>query len=97
LLKDYLGNLEQRTVLFQHRAVKLQFCHGEQFKWPTSLIHKITDDVRFAKSLSTARSTQLNGSSPAQVDKSRQAAVAAEEDTMGETIKVATTREKTGN
>jgi hypothetical protein len=34
---------------FNRVLVEAQFCRGEHFKWPTSLIHKITDDVRFAK------------------------------------------------
>jgi hypothetical protein len=29
--------------------VKAQFCKGKHFKWSTSLIHKIMDNVRFAK------------------------------------------------
>jgi hypothetical protein len=29
--------------------VKAQFCGGKRFKWPTSLTHKITDNVCFAK------------------------------------------------
>ncbi len=28
-----------------------QFRWGEQFRWPMSLIHKITDNVRFAKAI----------------------------------------------
>ncbi len=34
---------------FNTVLVELQFRHGKQFKWPTSLIHKITYNVRFAK------------------------------------------------
>ena len=31
--------------------VEAQFCQGKRFKWPTSLIHKITDNVCFPKSI----------------------------------------------
>ena len=31
--------------------VEAQFRGGDRFRWPTSLIHKITDDVRFAKAI----------------------------------------------
>jgi hypothetical protein len=34
---------------FNTVLVDAQFRRGEQFRWPTSLIHKISDDVRFAK------------------------------------------------
>jgi hypothetical protein len=34
---------------FNMVLVEAQFCRGERFKWPPSLIHKITDGVRFAK------------------------------------------------
>ncbi len=41
--------MSNRRSFFNTVLVELQFWHGERFKWPTSLIHKITDDVRFAK------------------------------------------------
>jgi hypothetical protein len=34
---------------FNTVLVELQFWRGKHFKWPTSLIHKITDNVRFSK------------------------------------------------
>jgi hypothetical protein len=34
---------------FNTALVQSQSWRGERFKWPTSLIHKITDDVCFAK------------------------------------------------
>jgi hypothetical protein len=36
---------------FNTVLVESQFRRAERFKWPTSLIHKITDDVRFAKAI----------------------------------------------
>jgi hypothetical protein len=36
---------------FNTVLVEAQFCRGKHFKWPTSLIHKITDNVCFAKSI----------------------------------------------
>ena len=36
---------------FNTVLVEAQFRSGERFRWPTSLIHKITDDVRFAKAI----------------------------------------------
>jgi hypothetical protein len=36
---------------FNTVLLEAQFHRGEQFKWPTSLIYKITDDVRFAKTI----------------------------------------------
>jgi hypothetical protein len=36
---------------FNTVLVDAQFWSGERFRWPTSLIHKITDDVRFAKAI----------------------------------------------
>jgi hypothetical protein len=41
--------LSNGRSFFNMVMVKAQFCRGEHFKWLTSLIHKITDDVRFAK------------------------------------------------
>jgi hypothetical protein len=41
--------LSNRHSFFNTVLVELQIQRGECFKWPTSLIHKITDDVRFAK------------------------------------------------
>ncbi len=40
--------LMDRHSLFNTVLVELQFQSGERFRWPTSLIHKITDDVCFA-------------------------------------------------
>jgi uncharacterized membrane protein YgcG len=34
---------------FNTVLVEAQFSRGERFKWPTSLIHKIIDEVRFAQ------------------------------------------------
>ncbi len=36
---------------FNTVLVESQFRQNERFKWPTSLIHKIVDDVRFAKTI----------------------------------------------
>ncbi len=36
---------------FNTVLVEAQFRRGERFKWPTSLIQKITDDVQFAKTI----------------------------------------------
>ncbi len=36
---------------FNTILVEAQFCLGERFKWPMSFIHKILDDVRFAKTI----------------------------------------------
>jgi hypothetical protein len=36
---------------FNTVLVESQFKNNERFKWPTSLIHKVTDDVRFAKAI----------------------------------------------
>jgi hypothetical protein len=36
---------------FNTVLVEAQFRGGERFRWPTSLIHKISDDVRFAKAI----------------------------------------------
>jgi hypothetical protein len=36
---------------FNTVLVESQFRRAERFKWPTSLIHKITDDVRFEKAI----------------------------------------------
>ncbi len=37
--------------VFNTVLVEAQFRSGERFRWPTSLIHKITDDVHFAKAI----------------------------------------------
>ena len=36
---------------FNTVLVEAQFRSGERFRWPTSLIHKITDDVRFTTAI----------------------------------------------
>jgi hypothetical protein len=36
---------------FNTVLVESQFCRGKQLKWPTSLIHKITDNIHFAKTI----------------------------------------------
>jgi hypothetical protein len=41
--------LSDGRSFFNTILVDAQFCRGEQFRWPTSLIHKILDDVQFAK------------------------------------------------
>jgi hypothetical protein len=43
--------LSDGRLSFNTALVDLQFCRGEQVQWPTSLIYKITDNVRFAKSI----------------------------------------------
>jgi hypothetical protein len=41
--------LSKGRSFFNTVLVEAQFCRGKHFKWPTSLIHKITDDICFAK------------------------------------------------
>jgi hypothetical protein len=41
--------LSNGCSFFNTVLIELQFWHGERFRWPTNLIHKITDDVHFAK------------------------------------------------
>ncbi len=43
--------LTEGRSFFNTVLVESQFRRAERFKWPTSLIHKITDDVRFAKAI----------------------------------------------
>ncbi len=43
--------LSNRCSFFNTILVEAQICLGKRFKWPTSLIHKILDDVRFAKTI----------------------------------------------
>ena len=45
---NHMGNPQQRALVFNTVLVESQFRCGECFRWPTSLIHKITDDVLFA-------------------------------------------------
>ncbi len=48
---DKWAILTDGRSFFNTVIVESQFRRGKQFKWPTSLIHKITDDIRFAKAI----------------------------------------------
>jgi hypothetical protein len=41
-------------LILQHGVVEAQFFRGKCFEWLTSLIHKITDDICFAKPINRA-------------------------------------------
>jgi hypothetical protein len=43
--------LSDGRSFFNTLLVEAQFRWGKRFKWPTSFIHKITDDVQFAKTI----------------------------------------------
>ena len=43
--------LSDGRSFFNTVLVDAQLRRGEQFRWPTSLIYKIADDVRFAKAI----------------------------------------------
>jgi hypothetical protein len=43
--------LSNGRSFFNTVLLETQFRRGEQFKWPTSLIYKVTDDVRFANTI----------------------------------------------